>query len=118
MNFGGPEAFPRISKLNLASHHGSFLRLLRLGLLDLYGAFSLRVVRLESIDQSHGDVDSQRIRVPAQLSFVPFGNDAHHAGGLLNHWQVARNLGENIIDRSGREALVVQRSLPLPSLRL
>jgi transposase-like protein len=34
---------------------------LRLDLLDLDGAFSLRFVWLKGIDQSHGDVDSHRI---------------------------------------------------------
>jgi len=71
-------------------------------LLDLEGAFSLRFVRVEGIHQSHGDIDPFRVRVPVQFSFVPFGNDACDAGGLLNLWKVTRNL-------------VMARTLPAPA---
>ena len=87
---------------------GSFLYLLRFDLLDFDGALSLRFVRLKGIDQSHGDINPYRIRVPMQFRFVPFGNEAYHTGGVLNLWKVTRNLGENIIHRSGPKALSFQ----------
>jgi len=81
---------------------------LRFGLLDFDGALSLRFVRLEGIDQSHGEIDPYRIRAPVQFSFIPFGNEARHTGGVPNLGKVTGNLDEKIIHWSGLEALSFQ----------